>query len=117
MEMLVAATVAPGAWQSLALAGMSQQPAPAPAPEFDFAAGVAENIDALYRGALRMTGKAEEAQDLVQETFLRAYRFQHQFQPGTNFRAWTTPKSSTSTSTWAPTRRWVTTRLLTSSTS
>ncbi|MFN2464715.1 MAG: sigma-70 family RNA polymerase sigma factor [Candidatus Dormibacteria bacterium] len=56
--------------------------------DFDFPAAVAENIDALYRGALRMTGSREEAEDLVQETFLRAYRFQHQFQPGTNFKAW-----------------------------
>jgi len=58
------------------------------APAFDFTAAVAENIDALYRGALRMTGSREEAEDLVQETFLRAYRFREQFQPGTNFRAW-----------------------------
>jgi RNA polymerase sigma-70 factor (ECF subfamily) len=57
-------------------------------PAFDFAASVSENIDALYRGALRMTGSREEAEDLVQETFLRAYRFRAQFQPGTNFRAW-----------------------------
>lgn len=54
----------------------------------DFATAVNENIDALYRGALRMTSNPQEAEDLVQETFLRAYRFRHQFQPGTNFRAW-----------------------------
>jgi RNA polymerase sigma-70 factor (ECF subfamily) len=57
-------------------------------PEFDFATAVQENVDALYRGALRMTGNRDEAEDLVQETFLRAYRFRHQFQPGTNFKAW-----------------------------
>ena len=57
-------------------------------PEFDFEAAVAENIDALYRGALRMTRDPAEAEDLVQETFLRAYRFQHQFERGTNIKAW-----------------------------
>jgi RNA polymerase sigma-70 factor (ECF subfamily) len=71
---------------ALALAGMSTQPA---VPEaFDFEAGVEEHIDALYRGALRMTRNREEAEDLVQETFLRAYRFRSQFQPGTNLKAW-----------------------------
>ena len=80
--------VAPVAWQGLALLGMPQQPATASPEGFDFEAAVAQNIDALYRGALRMTGSREEAEDLVQETFLRAYRFRHQFQPGTNFKAW-----------------------------
>jgi RNA polymerase sigma-70 factor (ECF subfamily) len=59
-----------------------------PAEEFDFQAAIAENVDALYRGALRMTRSPAEAEDLVQETFLRAFRFRHQFQPGTNFKAW-----------------------------
>ena len=80
--------VAPVARQGLALRGMPEQPAAASAEGFDFEAAVAQNIDALYRGALRMTGSREEAEDLVQETFLRAYRFRHQFQPGTNFKAW-----------------------------
>jgi RNA polymerase sigma-70 factor (ECF subfamily) len=61
---------------------------PPPGEPFDFTAAVAENVDGLYRAALRMTGSPQEAEDLVQETFLRAYRFRHQFQPGTNFRAW-----------------------------
>ena len=80
--------VAPVAGQALALRTMPQEPSAAPVEGFDFEAAVAANIDALYRGALRMTGSREEAEDLVQETFLRAYRFRHQFQPGTNFKAW-----------------------------
>jgi len=75
----------------LALAPMaSSEPIPDahPAPSFDFETAIADNVDALYRGALRMTGSPAEAEDLVQETFLRAFRFRHQFQPGTNFKAW-----------------------------
>ncbi|MEA2682121.1 MAG: hypothetical protein QOK05_449 [Chloroflexota bacterium] len=80
--------VAPVAGKGLALLDMAQDIATTTEADFDFPAAVAENIDALYRGALRMTGSREEAEDLVQETFLRAYRFRHQFQPGTNFKAW-----------------------------
>jgi RNA polymerase sigma-70 factor (ECF subfamily) len=80
--------VAPVAGKGLALPDMAQDIAPTAEEDFDFPAAVAGNIDALYRGALRMTGSREEAEDLVQETFLRAYRFRHQFQPGTNFKAW-----------------------------
>ena len=42
----------------------------------------------LYSTALRMTGQAAAAEDLVQETLLKAYKNLHQFEPGTNFRAW-----------------------------
>ncbi|MCO5176305.1 MAG: sigma-70 family RNA polymerase sigma factor [Thermomicrobiales bacterium] len=47
-----------------------------------------EHIDALYRTALRMTRNAADAEDLVQETYLRAFRSLHQFAEGTNLRAW-----------------------------
>ncbi|MHB8510328.1 MAG: sigma-70 family RNA polymerase sigma factor [Candidatus Dormibacteria bacterium] len=67
---------------------MSEQPTVASMTEAEFSAGVAEHIDALYRGALRMTRSPHEAEDLVQETFLRAFRFRHQFEVGTNFKAW-----------------------------
>jgi RNA polymerase sigma-70 factor (ECF subfamily) len=80
--------VAPVADQRLALPAVAQEQLTAADASFDFEAAVAENIDALYRGALRMTGNREEAEDLVQEAFLRAYRFRHQFQVGTNFKAW-----------------------------
>lgn len=45
-------------------------------------------IDSLYRTALRMTSNPSDAEDLVQETFLRAFRSLHQFKEGTNLRAW-----------------------------
>ena len=46
------------------------------------------HVDALYRTALRMTRNPQDAEDLVQETYLRAFRFFEQFTPGTNMRAW-----------------------------
>ncbi len=45
-------------------------------------------LDALYRTALRMTRNPSDAEDLVQETYLRAFRSLHQFKFGTNLRAW-----------------------------
>lgn len=60
------------------------------APELKarFEAEAFEHMDALYRTALRMTRNAKDAEDLVQETYLRAFRFYAQYQQGTNFRAW-----------------------------
>lgn len=46
------------------------------------------HMDALYRTALRMTKNANDAEDLVQETFVKAYRFWDRFEPGSNCRAW-----------------------------
>lgn len=46
------------------------------------------HLDSLYRNALRLTGNPNDAEDLLQETYLRAYRFFHQYQPGTNAKAW-----------------------------
>jgi len=45
-------------------------------------------LDALYRTGLRMTRSEADAEDLVQETFIRAFRFREQFTPGTNLKAW-----------------------------
>ncbi len=42
----------------------------------------------LYASAFYLTKDKTEAEDLVQETYLRAFRFFDKFQPGTNFRAW-----------------------------
>jgi len=44
--------------------------------------------DALYRTALRMTRNPSDAEDLVQDALVRAYRFYDRFEQGTNFRAW-----------------------------
>ncbi|MGZ8751938.1 MAG: sigma-70 family RNA polymerase sigma factor [Acidimicrobiia bacterium] len=45
-------------------------------------------MDALYSAALRMTRNPSDAEDLVQETYLRAYRGFPGFQEGTNLKAW-----------------------------
>jgi len=46
------------------------------------------HLDALYTMALRLSRNPDDANDLLQETVLRAYRFFHQFESGTNCRAW-----------------------------
>lgn len=46
------------------------------------------HIDALYSMALRLTQNEDAAADLLQDTLLKAYRFYHRFNPGTNMRAW-----------------------------
>jgi RNA polymerase sigma-70 factor (ECF subfamily) len=45
-------------------------------------------LDAVYRFALRLAGNPTEAEDLTQETFLRAYRHWSTYSPGTNVRSW-----------------------------
>ena len=47
-----------------------------------------QHVDALYRTALRMTRNPADAEDLVQDALVRAFRFYDRFEPGTNFRAW-----------------------------
>jgi len=46
------------------------------------------HLDAVYRFALRLTGSASEADDLVQETFLRAFKAWGQFERGTKAKSW-----------------------------
>lgn len=53
-----------------------------------FEAQMLPHLDALYRTAFAMTKNAGDADDLVQDTFLRAFQFFDQFQGGTNARAW-----------------------------
>ena len=45
-------------------------------------------LDQLYSAALRMTRNPADAEDLVQETFAKAFTAFHQFKPGTNLKAW-----------------------------
>jgi RNA polymerase sigma-70 factor, ECF subfamily len=49
---------------------------------------VMPHLDSIYSMALRLARNREDASDLLQDTILRAYRFFHQFTPGTNSRAW-----------------------------
>jgi RNA polymerase sigma-70 factor, ECF subfamily len=53
--------------------------------QFDEALG---HLDALYATALRLTRSPQAAEDLVQDTYLKAIRFFDRFQPGTNLKAW-----------------------------
>ena len=46
------------------------------------------HMDAMYNFALKLTGDEDDAQDLVQDTCLKAYRFINSFEPGTYAKAW-----------------------------
>jgi RNA polymerase sigma-70 factor (ECF subfamily) len=46
------------------------------------------HLDAVYRFALRLSGSVADAEDLVQETFLRAFRAWDQYTPGTRAKSW-----------------------------
>jgi len=46
------------------------------------------HLDALYNFAMYLSKRPADAEDLVQETYLRAFRFSHRFQSGTHLRAW-----------------------------
>lgn len=53
-----------------------------------FEAEALPHLDTVYAMAVRLVHNADDANDLLQETVLRAWRFFDQFQPGTNCRAW-----------------------------
>ncbi len=55
---------------------------------WDFEAAAMPFVDSLYNTAYRMTRNAEDAEDLVQESYLKAYKYYDKFQEGTNFKAW-----------------------------
>ena len=53
-----------------------------------FEADALPYLDQLYSAGLRMTRNPADAEDLVQETFAKAFSSFHQFRPGTNLKAW-----------------------------
>jgi RNA polymerase sigma-70 factor (ECF subfamily) len=53
-----------------------------------FEADALASLDSLYRTALRLTRVPADAEDLVQETYLKAFRAVDRFEPGTNLKAW-----------------------------
>lgn len=55
---------------------------------FDFESEALEYVDRLYAAALKMTRNPADAEDVVQETYAKAFASQHTFKPGTNLRAW-----------------------------
>lgn len=54
----------------------------------DFEAAAMQHMNDLYRTARRVIGNVTEAEDVVQETMLQAWKSFHRFEPGTNCRAW-----------------------------
>jgi RNA polymerase sigma-70 factor (ECF subfamily) len=54
----------------------------------EFQSEALPHMDLLYNYALRMTYNSADAEDLVQETFLKAFRFWDSYEKGTNIRAW-----------------------------
>jgi RNA polymerase sigma-70 factor (ECF subfamily) len=57
-------------------------------PPAGFETDALASLDSLYRTALRLTHRPADAEDLVQDTYLKAFRAAKQFTPGTNLRAW-----------------------------
>jgi RNA polymerase sigma-70 factor (ECF subfamily) len=72
-----------------AMAAPSPLPAPSSSPvSWDFRSGGLPYADALYGAALRLTRNRQDAEDLIQETFLKAYSHYAGFTEGTNLKAW-----------------------------
>ena len=64
------------------------RPAGTPADAMTFEAEALTHADALYRTALRVTRNPADADDLVQDTYLKAFRSSGRFERGSNLRAW-----------------------------
>ncbi|HEV8304012.1 MAG TPA: sigma-70 family RNA polymerase sigma factor [Gemmatimonadales bacterium] len=65
-----------------------QPPPPTEEKRASFEREALVHLDALYRVALRLSGNASDADDLVQETMLKAYRAWDQYEKGTNAKGW-----------------------------
>jgi len=66
----------------------AQPPPPVDEKRASFEREALVHLDTLYRVALRLTGNASDADDLVQETMLKAYRAWDQYEKGTNAKGW-----------------------------
>jgi RNA polymerase sigma-70 factor (ECF subfamily) len=81
------------------------------ADQATFADQAMEFAPQLFSAALRMTRNRADAEDLVQETYLKGFRSFHTFTEGTNLRAWrrgrrtSAPWRATFAPTWACSRR------------
>lgn len=53
-----------------------------------FEAEAVTHMDALYNSALKLTYNEDDAKDLIQESYFKAFRFFEQFEPGTSCKAW-----------------------------
>jgi len=67
---------------------MSRKPKKIAAERRLFETEARPHLDALYSMALRLTRSPVDAEDLTQDTLVRAYRFYDRFEAGTNFKAW-----------------------------
>ena len=76
----------------------------------DFGGEAIGHLDALYRGALRLSRDPDKAQDPVQDTYARALRYQHSHQAGTTLKAWTFPRMRTLSRDLSPTATRATVR-------
>jgi RNA polymerase sigma-70 factor (ECF subfamily) len=56
--------------------------------KWNFESGQLPYRDQLYKTALRMTRSVEETEDLLQETYLKAFKYYDRFEEGTNLKAW-----------------------------
>ncbi len=66
----------------------TSQNATVPKVGWDFEAAALPHLDALYNMAYRLTRNSEDAEDLIQETFFKAYKYYDKFEEGTNLKAW-----------------------------